>query len=77
MSLHLYGLESLVKSMHKATVRLHLLFWQQAVVFESYKHSNNLRMSFSFTQKSVNPLLSLLDFGLYELYTSVTFSLYS
>ena len=39
--------------MHKATVPLHLLFLQQAALSESWKHSNNLRMSFFFTQKSV------------------------
>ena len=36
----------------KATMRSHLLFWQQAVLSESWKHSNNLRMPFSFIQKS-------------------------
>ena len=53
MSLHLYGLESLFKSTHKATMRSHLLFGQQAVVSESCKNSNNLRMSFRFIQKYV------------------------
>ena len=39
--------------MHKATMQLHLLFWQQAVFSESCTHSNNLSMSFFFIQKAV------------------------
>ena len=44
---------SLCKSMCKATVWSYLLFWQHAALSESCKHSNNLRMSFFFIQKTV------------------------
>ena len=47
--------------MHKATLRPHLLSWQQAVPSESYKYSNNLRMSFFFIQKSVKRCHIFLD----------------
>ena len=53
-SLHLYRKESIFKSICKATLRSHLLFCQQAVPSESCKHSNSMRMSFFFIQKSVN-----------------------
>ena len=48
--------------MNKATMRLHLLFWQQAVLSESSEHLNNRRRVFSFIQKSVNRFH--LSFGL-------------
>ena len=32
------------KSMHKATMRPNLLFWQQAILSESCKHLSNLRI---------------------------------
>ena len=39
--------------MPKATLRSHLLFWQQAALSESCQYSDNLKMSFFFVQKSV------------------------
>ena len=53
MSLHLYGWKSLFKSIHKATMPLNHLLWRQAVLSESWKHSNNLRMLFFFIKNSV------------------------
>ena len=59
------------KCMHKATLRWLLLFWQQAVLSESYKDSNNLRMSFFFIKKSVKRChISLGLLGIQTLYIS-------
>ena len=67
MPLHLYGWESLFKSMHKATMRSHLFFWKEAVLSERCKHSNNLRMSFLFVQYSVKDCR--ISFGLLAMRT--------
>ena len=75
MSLHLHGMESLFKSMNNATMQLHLLFWSQAVLSESSKHSNNLKISFFFIQKSVKRCnISLVFLVMQTLYINNVFT---